>query len=154
MGYATTLTLHLLSAVIWVGGMFFAYMALRPAAVRTLEPSQRLPLWAATFQRFFPWVWAAILVLPATGYWMIFVELADVAGHRLYVDIMQGIGFVMIAIFLHVFFAPFQRLNRAVAAQDWQAAGHQLNQIRMLVLLNLILGICTIIVAVSGPSWS
>jgi uncharacterized membrane protein len=154
MGYATTLTLHLLSAVIWVGGMFFAYMFLRPAAVRTLEPSQRLPLWSATFQRFFPWVWAAILVLPATGYWMIFVELGSVASHRLYLYLMQGIGFVMIAIFLHVFFAPYQRLNRAVAAEDWPAAGRQLNQIRQLVLLNTILGLCTIIIAVSGPTWS
>ncbi len=154
MGYATTLTLHLLSAVIWVGGMFFAYMALRPAAVRTLEASQRLPLWSATFQRFFPWVWTAVLILPATGYWMIFVELEDVASHRLYLYLMQGVGFVMIAIFLHVFFAPYQRLNRAVATKDWPAAGLQLKQIRMMVLLNTILGICTIIIAVSGPFWS
>ena len=29
MGIA--ITLHLLSVVVWVGGMFFAYLALRPA---------------------------------------------------------------------------------------------------------------------------
>ena len=55
--------LHILGVVIWVGGMFFAYVALRPAAVQTLSPAQRLPLWAATFDRFFPWVWLCVLAL-------------------------------------------------------------------------------------------
>ena len=50
------ITLHLLAAVIWVGGMFFAYMALRPAT-GSLEPSIRLTLWSQTLKRFFPWVW-------------------------------------------------------------------------------------------------
>jgi len=46
MAYAVTL--HILGAVIWVGGMFFAYMALRPAIVETLEPPFRLKLWVNT----------------------------------------------------------------------------------------------------------
>ena len=32
-----TLLLHVLSIVVWVGGMFFAYMALRPVAASVLE---------------------------------------------------------------------------------------------------------------------
>jgi len=36
--------LHFLATVIWVGGMFFAYMALRSVAASLLEPAQRLPL--------------------------------------------------------------------------------------------------------------
>lgn len=47
------LVLHSLAAAVWVGGMFFAYMALRPAA-GALEPPQRLTLWRGTFDRFFP----------------------------------------------------------------------------------------------------
>ena len=43
---AIAIALHLLAAVIWVGGMFFAYMALRPAAASLLEPPLRLPLWS------------------------------------------------------------------------------------------------------------
>ena len=35
---AIAIPLHLLAAVIWVGGMFFAYMALRPVAASLLEP--------------------------------------------------------------------------------------------------------------------
>ncbi len=56
------LALHVLSAVLWVGGMFFAYLCLRPAA-GALEPQHRLRLWAAVFERFFPWVWLSILIL-------------------------------------------------------------------------------------------
>lgn len=154
MGIA--LTIHMLAVVIWVGGMFFAYMALRPAAVATLEPPQRLPLWSATFRRFFPWVWAAIILLPATGYWMILSPSAfgGFANISLYIHAMQGIGLVMMAIFLHVFFAPYQRLNRAVEAGDWPEAGKQLNQIRQSVFVNLLLGIITVIVATSGAYWS
>lgn len=149
MGIA--LTLHMLAAVIWVGGMFFAYMALRPAAAAVLEPPQRLPLWVATFQRFFPWVWGAIILLPATGYWMIYFVFEDVAA---YVHIMQGIGIAMIAIFLHVFFAPYQRLGRAVSAGDWPEAAKQLNQIRQLIFINLNLGLITVVVATGGAYWS
>lgn len=154
MGIA--LTIHILAAIIWVGGMFFAYMALRPAAVAMLEPPQRLPLWSATFRRFFPWVWAAIILLPATGYWMILSPSAfdGFANVGLYIHAMQGIGMVMMAIFLHVFFAPYQRLNRAVEAGDWPEAGKQLNQIRQSVFVNLLLGIITVIVATSGAYWS
>ena len=66
------ITLHLLAAIIWVGGMFFAYMALRPVAGSLLEPPVRLKLWTQVFSRFFPWVWLTVLVLLITGLWMIF----------------------------------------------------------------------------------
>ena len=35
--YAPLYALHLLAAVVWVGGMFFAWMILRPAAVSALD---------------------------------------------------------------------------------------------------------------------
>jgi uncharacterized membrane protein len=125
-------------------------MALRPAAATLLQPPQRLPLWGGTFARFFPWVWAAILLLPATGYWMLFFGLSF-DRTPLYIHIMQGVGLAMIAIFLHVFFAPYQRLTRAVAAQDWALAGQNLATIRKLVFINMLLGLFTISVAVAGP---
>jgi len=147
---AFAITLHLLSVVIWVGGMFFAYMALRPVAASQLEPPQRMPLWVGTFTRFFPWVWTAVILLPVTGYWMILKVFGGFKSAELYIHVMQGLGWVMIAIFLHVFFAPFQRLKVAVAAQDFAAAGKALGQIRQLIGLNLILGLTTTIVASAG----
>ena len=120
---AIAITLHLLAVIVWVGGMFFAYMALRPVAASQLEPPQRMPLWVGTFTRFFPWVWAAVILLPVTGYWMIFNVFGGFKSTALYIHLMQGLGWIMIAVFLHVYFAPYRRLQRAVAAQDFVAAG-------------------------------
>lgn len=142
--------LHLLAAIIWVGGMFFAYMALRPVAATLLDPPQRLPLWTQTFLRFFPWVWLAVVLLPATGYAMLFGVLGGMANAGLHVHIMQGLGWLMILLYLHMFFAPFQRLKRAVAIGDWPAGGQQLAQIRRVVGINLILGLIVAAVASSG----
>lgn len=149
-----TITLHLLAVLVWVGGMFFAYMALRPAAVEALEPPERLTLWVGVFARFFPWVWAAVVILPVTGYWMILYAFDGFAGARTYIHIMQGTGWLMIAIYAHVYFAPYQRLKAAVASKDWPAGGKALSQIRVLVAINLTLGILTSLIAASGAYWS
>lgn len=144
------ITLHLLAVVVWVGGMFFAYVALRPVAASLLEPPLRLPLWSQTFARFFPWVWASVVLLPATGYWMIFRVFGGFQALALYIHLMQGIGIVMILIFLHVFFAPYRRLKQAVSAGDFPAAGKHLALIRKLIGLNLTLGLVLIVIASSG----
>ena len=143
------LLLHLLSAVVWVGGMFFAYMALRPAAATTLEPPQRLSLWGAVFSRFFPWVGLAIALLLLTGFYLIHL-LGGFSVVRSHVLLMLGIGVLMMLIFGHVYFAAFAKLKRFVAAQDWPAAGKALGQIRILVGINLSLGILNIIIVVLG----
>jgi uncharacterized membrane protein len=148
MGIAVLL--HVLAVVIWVGGMFFAYVCLRPVAASQLEPPARLTLWAGVFGRFFPWVWAGIALILATGFWMIFAVFGGMGGVGLYVHAMLGLGLVMMAIFLHVFFAPYGRLKRAVAAEDWPAGAKALGQIRMLVGTNTLIGVATIAIASGG----
>lgn len=138
--------LHILGFTIWVGGMFFAYMALRPVAATRLEPQQRLPLWEGVFGKFFPWVWLCVAVILGSGLFM----MAQVGKPPMYVSAMFGLGIVMMLLFAHVFFAPFRRLKRAVAAQDWQAGGAALGQIRMLIGINLSLGLLTILVGSLG----
>jgi uncharacterized membrane protein len=140
------LFLHLISDVIWIGGMFLAYVAVRPAALEVLEPPQRLRLWTGIFQRFFPWVWAAVVLILGSG----FVMLGQMAAVPAYVIVMTVIGIVMSMIFLHIFFAPFGRLKRAVAAEDWKTGAGALNQIRLLVGTNLALGLFNIAVGVLG----
>jgi uncharacterized membrane protein len=142
--------LHLLSVVVWVGGMFFAYMALRPVAAAQLQPPQRLALWAGVFRKFFPWVFAAIAIILASGYWMVLVFYGGFAAVGMHVHLMIWIGFVMMLIFLHVFFAPFKRLQRAVAAEDWPAGGSALAQIRVLVGVNLLIGLVVVAIASGG----
>ena len=147
------IALHMLAVTVWVGGMFFAYVALRPAAQVVLDPPQRLSLWARTFDRFFPWVWVAVGLLFASGYWIIFAESGGFKGVGLHVHLMHGIAIIMTAIYFYVYFAPYQRLRRLVADQDFAAAGGQLKQIRTLVGLNLTLGLINIIIAGGGPNW-
>ncbi len=149
MDQRIALLLHVLSVVVWVGGMFFAYVALRPAAVFTLEPPQRLALWNATFARFFPWVWLAVLALSGSGGYLIYIYggLGAVAP---YILLMLVLGVVMISIYGHVYFAAYKRLRLQVVAQQWPAAATALAQIRRLIGINLSLGILTIFVAMLG----
>ena len=138
--------LHVLAAVIWVGGMFFAYVALRPAAAETLEPPARLKLWAATFRRFFPWVWAAVVVILGSGFHM----LGMLGRTPVYVITMLLLGVVMAVIYFYVYFSPFAELKSGCERQDWKAAGAALSRIRVLVGVNLTLGLLTVAVAILG----
>jgi uncharacterized membrane protein len=147
------LIVHTLAAVVWVGGMFFAYLVLRPATVR-LEPEPRLILWARTLERFFYWVFAAIVLLLSSGYAIVFGVFAGFSGIGLYVQLMQGIGILMMLLFLHLYFAPWRRFRAAVARQDWAEGGRQLAQIRRIVAINLVLGLVNVAIGSSGGYWS
>ncbi len=143
-------SLHLIAAVIWVGGMFFAHQMLRPVAADLLEPSLRQPLWVGVFGRFFFWVWLAILIIPATGYWMLFSLFGGFVGAGLYIHIMHALGLLMIGIYLHVFFGPYRKLSQAVAEQAWPAGKTQLDRIRTLVGINMTIGLITLAVGAGG----
>ncbi len=140
------LALHVLAFTVWVGGMFFAHQALRPAAVSTLEPPMRLRLWKATFKRFFPWVWLSIVLILASGLWM----MLQFPKPPVFVHIMLGLGIIMMLIFLHVFFAPYAKLKKTIKAENWEEGGRLLGQIRTLIGINLSIGLITIVIATAG----
>ncbi|MFM2111448.1 MAG: hypothetical protein RLZZ271_108 [Pseudomonadota bacterium] len=140
-------TLHIAAAIVWLGGMTLMIFAVRPSAITQLQPPQRIPLLAAVLARFFVAVWVSIAVLLATGLGTLLqigMKNAPLGMH-----LMLGIGLVMMAIFGHLYFAPFKRLQRAVAAQDWPTGGAQLAQIHKLVVTNFCLGW----VAVAAVRW-
>ncbi|WP_137938633.1 CopD family protein [Chitinivorax sp. B] len=140
--------LHLTSVTVWVGGMFFAYLCLRPVAVELFEPPQRLRMWQQVFARFFYWVWIAVMLIPISG--LIMLGRAGFLAAPLHWYLMMGSGLVMIAIFIHVVTGPYHMLKRAVAVENWQAGGTALGRIRRLVGLNLSLGMVTIALATLG----
>ncbi len=147
--YTSMLLLHVLGVVIWVGGMFLMHVAVRPAAVKWLQPPQRLPLMTAVLERFFVWVAVSIVAVLASGLGMI-VGSGGFRNAHLSVHLMLAIGLAMMAIFLHIRFAPFKALQKAVLSSDWPSAGERLDQVRQLVTTNLVLGIITIAVATVG----
>lgn len=142
------LLLHLAGVVVWVGGMFFAWMCLRPVAAAQLEPPARLKLWAAVFARFFPWVWVAVATILLSGLLTMFATgMKDAPLHW---HLMLLTGLIMSAIFIYVFVGPYGKLKVASADQDWPAGGMALGQIRRLIGTNLLLGFATIAVASLG----
>jgi uncharacterized membrane protein len=145
---AVALLVHVISAMVWVGGMFFIQVALRPS-LALVEPPQRLALMAATLARFFFWVAVASLAILATGLGLI-VTLGGIARIGNHVPLMSATGLAMIAIFGYVRFVPYPRLVAAVAANAWPEAAAALAAIRSLVAVNLVLGLLTTAIAIVG----
>ena len=150
---AIALSIHMLASIIWVGGMFFAYMFLRPVAAEMLEPPVRLQLWSAVFARFFKWVWPIVILLPATGYWMIFKNWDGFRFVSMDIHLMHAIGLLMVLLFLHLFFAPYRRMNEALKDNNIEEAGRRLGQIRGIVAINMTLGLVIGLIASAGRYW-
>ena len=142
------LWLHVTGVVVWVGGMFFAHMALRPAAL-SLPPPVRLPLLAATLANFFRWAGLAIVLVLASGAWMA-TATGGFGAAGTVVHAMAAIGVVMTLVYAYVATVPFRAMRAAVAASRWEAAGSAMGAIRRLVALNLALGVLTIAIATLG----
>lgn len=139
-------TLHLVFAVLWVGGMGFALMALRPA-LSVLEPAQRLALMGGVHRRFFLVVWHAVGIVLLTGYWLLFAHYGGFRGVGWHVHLMHLTGVLMGVVFIVIFTGPWKQMRKALAAGDIAAAGAANERIRQLVLVNFALGLLTIGVA-------
>ncbi|GFM85172.1 membrane protein [Pseudomonas cichorii] len=151
--FAPVYTLHVLAALVWVGGMFFAWMVLRPAVGAALEGPLRLKLWLQVFPRFFVWVWAAIVVLPITGVGMIQLNFTSFETAPRYVQVMMGLYVVMVALFLRIQSLQLPELQRAVDAGQWAEGAAALGRIRRLVGINLIVGLTVVAIAAARPTF-
>lgn len=139
---------HLVSVAVWIGGMFFAHFCLRPAAFELLVPAQRLPLMVGALGRFFRWVSLSIVLLWASGLLrlgQVGMANAPPAWHA-----MLAVGAVMTLIFGYIAHGLFPKVRKAVQAQALPDAAAGLGRIRILVAVNLALGIATIAIATIG----
>ncbi len=142
------LFLHLAGAIIWVGGMFFAYFCLRPAVGTLLEPPQRLPLWAATFKSFFRYTAISVVLIILSGFGMMGAIKMGSTPHGWL--LMMVLGLVMAVIFVYVYWALYPKLVRNSEAGAWPVAGAVLGVIRRLVAVNLFLALLVVAAAVSA----
>jgi uncharacterized membrane protein len=140
--WGVVLAVHLLCAVVWVGGMFFAVLVLRPG-LSVLAPAQRLDLHAEVFRRFFRVIWHVMPLILLTGYAMLFGLYGGFAGVDWGVHVMHLFGLIMAAIFVAIVFGPYARFRAAPSPVAADA-------IRKLVLVNLVLGLITIVVAAAS----
>ncbi|MDB6141044.1 MAG: hypothetical protein JWP80_88 [Pseudomonas sp.] len=151
--FAAVYALHVLAALVWVGGMFFAWMVLRPAVIAALEGPARLKLWLQVFPRFFQWVWIAIVVLPITGVGMINLRFAGFETAPRYVQVMMGLYVVMVALFIRINSLQLPELRKAVEHEQWPEGAAVLGRIRRLVGTNLIVGLVLVVIAAARPGF-
>ena len=140
--YQGVKALHLLCAVVWVGGMFFAYVVLRPS-MAAIEAPQRMLLHTRVFKKFFLVIWHAMPVILISGGAMIALQW-DMAAAPWQIQAMMGLGLVMSAVFLAIFFGPYRQFRRTI---DRNRMASSLDSIRKLIGVNLVLGLATVIVA-------
>ena len=149
--FAFIYSIHVLAALVWVGGMFFAWMVLRPAAGKALEGPARLKLWVEVFPRFFAWVWVAVIILPIGGVGMIHMRFNGFETAPRYVQIMMGLYLVMAALFIRIQALQLPQLRKAVLAEDWPTGAATLGGIRRLVGINLLIGLLLVAIASARP---
>lgn len=140
--YAGLKALHLLCAVLWVGGMFFAYVVLRPS-MAAIDPPARMLLHTRVYKKFFLVVWHAMPLIIVTGFAMIGLQW-NMATAPWQIHAMLGIGLLMAAVFLAIFFGPYRQFRRTT---DRNRMASTLDTIRKLIGVNLILGLVTVIIA-------
>ncbi|MEI8030570.1 MAG: CopD family protein [Comamonadaceae bacterium] len=157
MFYATLKTIHLLSVMVWVGGMVFVQFFLRPVAAK-LAPPERVRLMHAVLGRFFNAVLVVAGLALVSGLWMMARHSTAVAqtGVKASMPIewiaMAVLGLVMTGIFCYIRFALYQRLARAVMAAAWAAGGAVLARIRTWVIVNLVIGVMIVATTLLGAS--
>lgn len=155
MFYAILKSLHVLSIVVWVGGMVFSHFCLAPAAAR-LDGPQRLGLMHVVLGRFFRIVLHASLVTLVTGVWMLGRVARQVvqSGGNFQMPVgwtvMATLGMVMVAVFLVIRFRFYPALTQAVTRSDWAAGAASMARIRRWVGVNLGLGTLVIVAAILG----
>ena len=140
--YVGLKALHLLCAVLWVGGLFFTYVVLRPS-LAAIEAPQRMLVHTQVFRKFFLVVWHAMPLILITGFAMLGFH-GNFSNDAWQIHAMLGLGLLMAAVFLAIFFGPYRQFRRTT---DRNRMASSLNNIRKLIGVNLILGLVTVIIA-------
>ena len=139
------LLLHLLGVVLWVGGMGFGVMALRPS-LAALEAPVRLSLMGRVHTKFFRIVWVAMPLVLISGYLLLFGVYGGFRGVTWPIHVMHLLGLVMAGIFAAIWFGPYRMLMRALAegTEGLAMAAACNERIRKLVGANFSLGVIAI----------
>jgi uncharacterized membrane protein len=130
--------LHVLGAVVWVGGMFFAMLIMRPA-LADLDAARRVDVYRGAFHRFFRMLWIVMPGMLLTGYGLVFKRFGGFADAPWNVQLMHLLALAMAAVFVAVWFGAYQRFRGG--------QGRAIDSIRPMIIINLILGLITIAIA-------
>lgn len=139
--------MHLLGAVIWVGGIFFMQVIMKKITA-DLEGPVRQKLMGSTFGFFFQWVWVAVVTILVTGFGVIFGLYGGFGNLPFiafkHIHIMTLTGSTMALLFFYIYFGPFQNLKKAIVAKDGPTIARNIKTIRTFGTAQLVLGILTL----------
>ena len=112
--------IHLLSVVLWVGGMAFLLLTLR-AGIGAIDPSARLVLQGAVYRRFFRTIWQVMPMAVVSGL-LLLILLYSHQKMPWEVMVMQTGGILMAALFIGMVLVPNKRFQAKLAAGTATAA--------------------------------
>jgi uncharacterized membrane protein len=147
---AIALILHLIAINVWVGGTFFAIVILG-RAIRKIEATQQLLLWDLVLKRFFTWAWVAVIILFSSGAWMVYSVYGGFSNIPVYIMLMGIFALLMVSVFMFIYFIPYRQYKQLVAMNRINVCLQKLAIIRYAGIVNMILGLCIVVIIGSGP---
>jgi uncharacterized membrane protein len=147
---ALALILHLVAINVWVGGTFFAIVILG-RAIRNVDNAQQLLLWRLVFKRFFTWAWIAVIIILSSGTWMVHSVYGGFGRIPIYVMLMGILALLMITVFVFIYFGPYRQFKQLVTMNSIDSCLQKLTIIRFAGIINMVLGLCIVVIIGSGP---
>src|SRR4030067_2080058 len=144
--YIITLWMHYLATVMWIGGMAFNLLVLRPSMV-AIDQNQRPVLGTTVLKRFIIFAWLSIAVLILTGIPMAFnrVAIEDIFSTTYGIFLLSK-HFVTLIMILIVTWVSF------VLSTKLAPFAPKPNTILILVKINLSLGILVLLLTAISRS--
>jgi len=127
------LFLHLFFAIVWVGGMVYSLLFLRPSLREIAQEEQRGKFLKQVFSKFFLAVWLSIIVLFLTGMGLWHGYRKDFSDNSLFHVKLFLFG-LMVIIFTYIYFFLFRR--------------NKLSHIPNLIGVNLLLSILILLIII------
>lgn len=125
------LFLHILFTIVWIGGMIYSLIFLKPALREILPEESRGKFLKSVLSRFFVAVWLSIIVIFITGMGLWHGYRKDFSENTLFHIKLFSFG-LMVVIFSYIYFLLFKR--------------NKIAPIPNLISINLILGILILMI--------
>ena len=142
--------LHILAAVVWIGGMAFNLLVVRPS-MGVVDLPQRLKLADGILRRFIPVVWISVGLLVFTGLLMTLKRVASLevllkTGYGNVLILKLILVAVMISIVVLIRYSLLPRFESLIDSQS-SDLNKVLRQMVTLVKVNLALGVLVLLLA-------
>ncbi|WP_164469920.1 hypothetical protein [Aliarcobacter cryaerophilus] len=141
--------LHVISAIVWIGGMIVIRFAVHYSMQNIEEPKIRLGRTLENLKRFFSMVIASIITLLITA--IILILALDFKDTELYKFVIakEIIWLIMTVIFI-IIYIKRDKAQKAFDSEDFLNAKNQLNPLaKYLIPINIFLGIIAIILGIT-----